>query len=67
MHNRAYTLFDAWHPFARINKIDYFIILLQKGRGVSPLMLACLDGHNEVVDVLLEAGADVNQQSRVSR
>ena len=29
-------------------------------------MLACINDQSEVVDVLLEAGADVNQYSRVS-
>lgn len=29
-------------------------------------MLACVNGHSEVVDMLLEAGADINQYDRVS-
>lgn len=32
----------------------------------TPLMIACTAGHGEIVDLLLEAGADVNKKSSVS-
>ena len=34
--------------------------------GVSSLMWACLEGHAEVVRMLLSAGAQVNDQKKVS-
>ena len=35
--------------------------------GLTPLMMATMNNHVEVANVLLEAGADVNLQSKVSR
>ena len=34
--------------------------------GWSPLMEACENGHEEIVKILLEEGADVNDQDNVS-
>ena len=34
--------------------------------GTSSLMWACVNGHVEVVKILLSAGAHVNDQSKVS-
>lgn len=33
--------------------------------GVSPLYAAALKGHTYIVDLLLKAGADVNQMAKV--
>ena len=33
--------------------------------GISPLYAASYNGHSDVVDILLEAGADVHQATKV--
>ena len=33
--------------------------------GWTPLMVACLDGHKDIVEILLESGADVNATSEI--
>ena len=35
--------------------------------GASPLFIACQEGHSEVVDVLLENGADIHQPMNVGK
>ena len=43
-----------------------FYPFFQKGSGTTPLMLACICGQSEAVDMLVEAKADINQLSAVS-
>ena len=38
----------------------------QMGNCVTPLMLACFNGRSAVVDILVEAKADINLLSGVS-
>ena len=51
-------LFVATCSRLEVNPTSYSLTLQD---GVSPLYIASQDGHSDVVDILLEAGADVHQ------
>jgi ankyrin repeat protein len=40
-------------------------VLPEQDDGLTPLMKACLEGHLDVVDMLLEAGADAKMVNQV--
>ena len=44
-----------------------FSKLMQDGDGDTPLIMACRGGHVEIARVLLNHGANVDQQSNVSK
>ena len=43
----------------------HIILSLAVQGGVSPLYMASKNGHTEIVDLLVRAGADVNQANKV--
>ena len=48
-----------------IMTISVYIDLYCSQDGVTALHLACLGGHDQVVDLLLQAGASVDQKAKV--
>ena len=45
--------------------INVYIDLYYSQDGLTALHLACLGGHDQVVDLLLQAGASVDQKAKV--
>ena len=43
----------------------YYILLPQTKYGATPLIIACSENHREVVEFLIDHGADVNLQTKV--
>ena len=43
----------------------YTILSFTVQNGVSPLFMASQNGHTDIVDLLLKAGADVHQMAKV--
>ena len=49
---------------ASVNSDDYVCILSSQD-GATPLLIASLNGHSQVAELLLSKGADVNLQMQV--
>ena len=64
-------LYVFWHSW--VNKCSFFVVHELSSNmygtmqdGATPLDMASFDGHLEVCSVLIEAGACVNAQRKVS-
>ena len=45
---------------------EYFVFSFTVQGGFSPLFAASQEGHTDVVDILVKAGADVSQTTEVN-
>ena len=66
---RSWTLLRAFGPHGTPTIIYslqiLFLIFSSQGKG-TPLIVASVKGHSDVVQLLLEAGTDVDVQFKVS-